>query len=110
MRIFYLLSLLLLLQSCEIQGSLRGFVGHQKKVQEMEPTLFDTQSQLDCGAQVNNNKVVITNGKNLRNCILAQDNVIVHFWQPYCSSTNCLGPRVVQAICNKKGYTYFVCS
>lgn len=97
--------------SCSIQGTLQGLVSYYKKTKKENPQLlYHLKGGEDICNYTSNaiNKVVVTNGKTIRNCINNHSKSIIYFWSPKCKSRTCYPLEAVQAACTKAKIQLFI--
>ncbi len=93
------ISLLFLLTSCSIKGTMQGLFSYYNKYNAETPGLFcklDTTISVCDIARTNLPKVYITNGVSLKKCIQQDRDAVFYIWGLKCSSKYCYSPEFIQ--------------
>jgi hypothetical protein len=53
-------------------------------------------------------KVIITNGKKIKECILATNKAAIYIWRPKCKGKYCYSLDAIQAKCNANNIELFI--
>lgn len=86
----YYLVICILIASCSIRGNFKGLYGYQQKTVTEIPERFLQSTDDDdlCNYLINNDRVIITNGKKLEKCVTSE-NTLIYLWGPNCTSKIC---------------------
>lgn len=108
------IGILLLLSFCScitIKGQLKGLYSYFDKTNRLYPGLLlnPGSETLVCGIEPTEQpKIVIVNGKQIKDCIAQSENAVFYFWSPLCTSEYCYAVDVVQRECTKKKLDLYV--
>lgn len=84
-----------------INGTTQGLTSYYKKSKKTCGELFASPgiNQQVCDT-THTNKLVIGNGKTLRQCITGQPKTLVYLWSPKCKSKYCVSLDLLQQQCH----------
>lgn len=109
MKKILLFSLILILaNSCVIQGTLQGLFTYQRPYVREMPGLFS--KVVDCDSSTIDykpKKVLVLNGNTLRNCISGKRDVI-YIWPPRCHSELCIPLNLLQRRCEDLNVNLYI--
>lgn len=94
-----------------ISGELKGLYSYQNKTNKLYPGLLVIQqpdAQLCTISKTDIPQIIISNGKQLRECMMRSERAVLYVWQPLCSSEFCYAINVVQRECNKKNIDLYI--
>jgi hypothetical protein len=86
----YYLATCILIASCSIRGNFKGLYAYQQKTVAEIPEKFLPSTDDDdlCSYLVNDDRIIITNGKKLKKCVTSE-NALFYIWGPNCTSKIC---------------------
>jgi len=108
-RAYVVVYLLLLVNSCSINGSFQGLYGYQDSVAKKNPELIKRPTVDIC--DITNPKtptIYSVTGNDVRNCINNMERSLLYIWRPKCSSKICIPLESIQNICNIHGIELFI--
>ena len=108
MNKIYFFFFIILLSSCQINGSFGGLVSHQKKLEKSNPNMLVKSNEDICFQSYKPAKVFIVNGKELLSCLSRNEKSLVHIWKPNCSSDLCIPLSNVEAIADDINATLYI--
>lgn len=101
----------LLCISCGSEMEFKGLFSYYNSTYKSCPSLFSHESILEKGCRnFNNNKVYVTNGKMMKECLAANQKAVVYVWSPLCQSTTCYRLEFLQQYLDKKGIELYIVS
>jgi hypothetical protein len=86
------------------------YSGYSELTEQEKNNIVFTEPDFDICNLQNDGKIYSITGTQLQNCILKQPKSLVYIWSPHCSSENCYSLDLMQAFCEKNGFTFFVIS
>lgn len=110
-NIITLLLVLITFFSCSINISFQGLTSYYNKTKSESPNLLIKlkDSATLCDTEYTDSiKIIVTDGRRLRNCIKQYDNLIIYFWSPRCKSKSCLSLESIQNYCYENGIELFI--
>lgn len=109
-RSFHLLCLLLFLvfTSCSITST-PGFYHGYKNLSEKEKQAVQFLSDSVSITHLSNNyQIAAIKGHHLRNYAEQIDSLMIYFWSPNCTQSECIPITSFRDYCDKKGYSYLI--
>lgn len=103
--------LALFLTSCSIHGSFQGLYSYYYQTRSKAPDLLKTPepgTSVCKIAATPEPKVIVTDGKRLRECITGMNDVVFYLWKPKCTSGFCYSLNAVQAKCDSMHEELFI--
>ena len=110
-KTFFPLLLLLVVNSCSIQGDFKGLYSYYEATKKESSNLLvptDSNTQLCSLQPTAEPKVYITNGRQLKECLKDYENAVVFIWAPKCSGAACYNLTALQRFCDANGIELFV--
>ncbi|MDR2011083.1 MAG: hypothetical protein LBQ22_11460 [Bacteroidales bacterium] len=109
--LIFLCFILIICQSCTINGSLQGLYSYYNKTDKENENLFQKIDSHEVLCEIKNDqtpKILITNGDILKKCLQEKENSIIYIWSPKCKSGMCYPLDIIQRECNNNGIELFV--
>lgn len=98
--------------SCvSVTAELKGLYSYQNKTNRVYPGLLKRQpldAPLCTISKTAAPQVIISNGKQLRECLLRSERAVLYIWKPLCKSEFCYAINVVQRECSKKKIDLYI--
>ena len=94
-----------------IKGELKGLYSFYAKTDKKFPGLVTkpTAGIPVCAIpRTELQKVIVTNGKDIKACMEQYQNSVLYLWSPKCHGTLCYSPMALQRICKEKGIELFI--
>ncbi len=90
--------------SCSVNGNFKGLYSYYDKTKSESPNLLAYPDIHTTICELKNNttpKIYITNGKELKKCLINYENLILFIWSPKCKSKYCYSLNLLQQNCNR---------
>ena len=110
-KIVPLLLVLFCFSCVTFNAEFKGLYGYQDKTNKLYPGLLvrpNTDVQICNISKTDKPEVIISNGKQLRECMLRSERAVLYVWNPLCSSKLCYAINVVQRECSKKKIDLYI--
>lgn len=100
--------ILIMFDSCSIQGSLGGFRSEYKQSKDSLKLLFWDDNQSCIHNNIAHDVLQVIDGSDLKKCLQDNDKSVVYLWNPNCPGSLCFPLNYIQEKCDSAGYELFV--
>src|SRR4051812_18466260 len=95
--------ILLLCNSCRVNGNLEGLYSYYHKAKKANPGLFVISNHPICELKNNDTaRIYIINGLQLKKCVESLHEIIIYIWAPRCRGNSCYPLNLLQNKCDNR--------
>ena len=95
--------------SCSINGNFKGLHSYYNQTVRQKPDFFVNSDTIDnlCDSDLSN-RIIITNGIKVKECLRYLPTSLIYMWSPNCSSGYCYSLAAIQQKCKEKNIQLIV--